>query len=175
LQTRNSAAYKGLYALLLHQGVRDFHSNITIDAMTFFEEKIEIHHIFPQVWCRQHGIEPRRCDSIVNKTAISARTNRIISGNAPSIYLPRLQNPSTGPKMDDRTMDAILHVHAIEPRYLRTNNFDGFFASREAALLGLIEKAMGKPIAREVVEDETMQDIALEVQDYQEEELDAVV
>ena len=173
LQTRNSAAYKGLYALLLHEGVRDFRSNITIDAMTFFDEKIEIHHIFPQVWCKQHGIEPRRCDSIINKTAISARTNRIISGNAPSMYLPRLQNPSTGPKMDDHTMDAILHAHAIEPRCLRMDDFNSFFALREAALLSLIENAMGKPIAREVVEDVTMQDTTQEAPAYQE-ELEAV-
>ena len=175
LQTRNSAANKGLYALLLHEGVRDFRSNITIDAMTFFDEKIEIYHIFPQVWCRQHGIEPRRCDSIINKTAISARTNRIISGNAPSMYVPRLQNPSTGSKMDDQTMNAILHAHAIEPGYLRTDDFNGFYTSREAALLRLIENAIGKPIVRAVVEDETMQNNAQEVQDYQEEELEAVV
>ncbi len=175
LQTRNSAAYKGLYALLLHEGVRDFRSNITIDAMTFFDDKIEIHHIFPQVWCRQHGIEPRRCDSIINKTAIAARTNRIISGNAPSMYVPRLQNPSTGPKMDDQAMDSILRAHAIEPRCLRADDFKGFFAAREAALLKLIENAIGKPIVRAVVEDETIQDNVQEVQDFQEEELEAVV
>ena len=175
LQTRNSAAYKGLYALLLHEGVQDFRSKITIDAMTFFDERIDIHHIFPQAWCKQHGIEPRRCDSIINKTAISARTNSIIGGNAPSIYLFRSQNPSTGPKMDDQTMDAILRVHKIEPRYLRTDNFDGFFASREAALLLLIERAMGKSILREVAEDDTMTVTTQEGNDYQEEELYAVV
>ncbi len=76
--------------------------------------------------------------------------------------------------MDDQTMDAILRVHAIEPRYLRTDDFDGFFASREAALLALIERAMGKPIVREVVEDDTREDKPQEVEDYQVEELDAI-
>lgn len=175
LQTRNSAAYKGLYAILLNEGVQDFRSNTALDAMTFFDERIDIHHIFPQAWCKRHDIESRRCDSIINKTAISARTNRIIGGNAPSIYLPRLQNPSTGPKMDDQTMDTILRVHAIEPKYLRADDFVGFFAAREAALLALIERAMGKLIAREVVQDDTIGDTTQELNDYQEEELDAVV
>ena len=76
--------------------------------------------------------------------------------------------------MDDHTMDAILRAHAIEPRCLRMDDFNGFFALREAALLKLIENAMGKPIAREVVEDVTMQDTAQEAPDYQE-ELEAVV
>lgn len=174
LQTRNSAAYKGLYALLLLEGVQDFRSNTTINAMTFFDEKIDIHHIFPQVWCKQHGIEPRRCDSIINKTAISARTNRIIGGNPPSIYLPRLQHPSIGSKMDNQTMDAILRVHAVEPKYLRVDDFAGFFAAREAALLALIERAMGKLIAREVAQDDTIEDTTQEVNEYQEEELAVV-
>jgi hypothetical protein len=171
LQTRNSAAYKGLYAILLHEGVQDFRSNTTINALTFFDEKIDIHHIFPQAWCKQHGIAPRRCDSIINKTAISARTNRIIGGNPPSIYLPRLQNPSTGPKMGNQMMDAILRVHAIEPQYLRVDDFDGFFAARETALLALIERAMGKLIVREVAQDDAIEVTTQEVNEYQEEEL----
>ena len=76
--------------------------------------------------------------------------------------------------MDDHTMDAILHAHAIEPRCLRMDDFNSFFALREAALLRLIENAMGKPIAREVVEDLTMQDTTQEAPAYQE-ELEAVV
>jgi len=72
-------------------------------------------------------------------------------------------------------MDAILRVHAIEPKYLRADDFDGFIAAREATLLALIERAMGKLIAREVAQDDTIEDTTQEVNDYQEEELDAVV
>jgi hypothetical protein len=55
------------------------------------EEKIDIHHIFPKAWCKQNEIEPKHMDCIVNKTAISARTNRIIGGAAPSKYLLALE------------------------------------------------------------------------------------
>ena len=43
---------------------------------TYFDESIDIHHIFPQKWCGEHGIEPARCDSIVNKTPLTARTTQ---------------------------------------------------------------------------------------------------
>jgi hypothetical protein len=32
-----------------------------------------------------------RCDIIMNKTGLSAKTNGMIGGNAPSSYLPKLQ------------------------------------------------------------------------------------
>lgn len=48
LRTRNSAAYKGLYALLMRDGGRDFRTGEPIDAQTFFDDKVDIHHIFPE-------------------------------------------------------------------------------------------------------------------------------
>ena len=82
LRTRNSAAYKGFYALLLKEGGLDFRSGETINQQIYFDDKIDIHHIFPQEWCRKNSIEAKRCDCIVNKTPLSAKTNRMIGGNA---------------------------------------------------------------------------------------------
>jgi hypothetical protein len=83
LRTRNSAAYKGIYALLMQRGGREFLTDVPISFQTYEEEKIDIHHIFPQRWCKENKIEPKRMDCIVNKTAISSRTNKIIGGGAP--------------------------------------------------------------------------------------------
>jgi hypothetical protein len=47
LRTRNSAAYKGIYALLMRQGGRDWMKNQALSMATFFNYKIDIHHIFP--------------------------------------------------------------------------------------------------------------------------------
>lgn len=41
-------------------------------------------------------------------------------------------------------MDAILGSHAIDPTLLRADAFEAFYAARKAALLGLVERAMGK-------------------------------
>jgi hypothetical protein len=142
LRTRNSAAYKGVHALLMLDGGLDFRTGDSINLQTYFDEKIDIHHIFPKKWCMAKKLDRRRYDSIVNKTPLSARTNRMVGGNAPSIYLPKVEK-SAG--ISASGMAAILKSHVIDPGLLRADDFDGFFASREKALLDRIEKAMGKP------------------------------
>ena len=47
-------------------------------------------------------------------------------------------------QLDDGRMNAILQTHCIEPRLLRRDEFEDFYAARRKALLGLIEDAMGK-------------------------------
>ena len=163
LRTRNSAAYKGLFTLLLRDGGLDFRTGEAIGVQMYFEHKIDIHHIFPQNWCKNNGIEPKRCDSIVNKTPLSAKTNRMIGGNAPSVYLARLQKTDTG--ISEERLNNILRSHLIEPDALRKDNFDLFFRTRQDALLSRIEKAMGKPIVRGSLESEEV-----EVIDYEQEE-----
>lgn len=151
LRTRNSAAYKGLYALLLRDGGRDFRSGDTIEQQMYFDENIDIHHIFPRKWCKDHDIDRERYDSIINKTAISSRTNRQIGGRAPSTYLDRLEN---GAEIKEDEMNRILVSHAITPTYLRNDEFEAFFRDRANALLERIENAMDKPVARDAVEPE---------------------
>jgi len=166
LRTRNSAAYKGIYALLIRDGGLDLRSGTPIDAQMYFDDKIDIHHIFPQDWCRRNGIDAKYCDSIVNKTPLSAKTNRMIGGTSPSSYLARLQR-SAG--IEDRKMDEILHSHLIEPANLREDNFMTFFKARESNLLNRIEQAMGKPIARDITQEDAAY-IADNLSEYQEEE-----
>jgi len=149
LRSRNSAAYKGLYALLIRDGGCEFRTGEPIDLQMYFDDKIDIHHIFPQDWCAAHGIERKRCDCVVNKTAISARTNRTIGGNAPSKYLGSIERNA---RISSHRMDEILRTHVIEPAHLRADNFEGFFAARTQALLNRIESAIGKPVARDIPE-----------------------
>ncbi len=144
LRTRNSAAYKGIYALLLREGARDWMTGEESSIQTYFDERIDIHHVFPQQWCREHGIEPARCDSIVNKTPLTASTNRSIGGRAPSEYLTRIRVP-------DGDLDGYIRTHLVESAHLRADDFDGFFAARQSALLGAIREAMGKPIASDAI------------------------
>ena len=147
LERRTSAAYKGVHALIMHDRTAmkccDFRTRVPIDEKIFFEDQIDIHHIFPKKWCqnRNPNIESKVFNSIVNKTAIAARTNRKIGGNAPSEYLPRIQNEAG---MDSAKMDEILASHLIYADALRTDDFDRFFEARKEALLNAIEKVMGE-------------------------------
>jgi hypothetical protein len=143
LRTRGSAAYKGLYALLLHEGARDLRTGQPSNFANYFDERIDIHHIFPQHWCRQSNIPPALCDSIVNKTPLTARTNRVIGGRAPSDYVSRLQNSA---EITPDQLDAHLRTHLIHPDFLRADNFTAFFEHRQTDLLQRISQAMGKPI-----------------------------
>ena len=146
LRTRNSAAYKGLYALLMHDGGADFRTGEPIAAQTVFDDEIDIHHIFPKRWCDTADIEPATYNSIINKTAISSRTNRQIGGHAPSKYLPALERAAD---INTARMDEILASHCIAPSPVRTDRFWDFYAARAEALLQRIEIATGKTIARE--------------------------
>lgn len=56
----------------------------------------------------------------------------MLRGNAPSIYLPRVQKSSG---YDDSRMEEILKSHVMAPDYLRRDDFDSFFKAREDALL----------------------------------------
>lgn len=143
LQTRNGAAYKGVMALILGNGARDFISGNKMDFTNFVADYVDIHHIFPQKYCETQGYERRKWNCIINKTPIAYRTNRKIGGDAPSKYLKAIESTNVSPA----ALDVNLESHAIDVNALRTDNFDLFFSSRAKALLNLIGQAMGKQIA----------------------------
>jgi hypothetical protein len=161
LRTRNSAAYKGLHAVLMRDGCLDFRTGDPYDLQTYFDERTDIHHIFPQAWCKPKAIDAKRCDCVVNKTPISAKTNRMVGGNAPSDYVARLQK-SAGIK--PTRMDEILSTHLIDASALRADDFDRIFHQRSQELLAKIERAMGNVISRESVEEELPEPVQYEVE-----------
>ncbi len=159
LRSRNSAAYKGINALIQREGAQDFFWKITIqdlDETDWGEYKLDIHHIFPKSWCEKKGIPPSRYNSILNKTPISFKANRMIGGKSPKDYLMQLQHHKSV-HLDDAGMNAILATHQIDPITLREDDFEGFMASRQRMILVKIEAAMGKPVL--VVDDSISSDI----------------
>jgi hypothetical protein len=145
MRMRLSAAYKGVNALLMKEGAQDFRSGQKFDHTVFFGENVDIHHIFPQDWCKSQGLQPAIYDSIINKTPLSYRTNRIIGGVAPSEYLAKLESGnSANPSINRERLAQYLQSHLIEPRLLWSNNFHAFMEDRQRKLLALIEQAMGK-------------------------------
>jgi hypothetical protein len=144
MRMRLSAAYKGVNALLMKEGAQDFRSGQKFDHTVFFGENVDIHHIFPQDWCKRHGIKPTIYDSIINKTPLSYRTNRIIGGVAPSEYIAKLEkgNDAT-PSISSAKLDAYLRSHLIDSSLLRADKFENFMADRQKQLLALVEQATG--------------------------------
>lgn len=148
LRSRNSAAYKGINVLIQRNGARDFFWKSTIrelDETDWEECKLDIHHVFPQDWCAQNDIEPKRFNSILNKTPISYKANRMVGGKAPADYLTQLQTHKSV-MLDDMGMDGILRSHFIDPAFLRSNDYSGYIESRRQLMLSEISKVMGKAV-----------------------------
>ena len=164
LRGRISAAYKAIHALLMRHGCRDFIHGDGVQLMTFFNRKMDVHHIFPQKWCKQQGLDGKTYDSIINKTPLSKKSNIAIGGDAPSVYLRRIET-ETG--ISSAKLDDILRTHLIAPEFLRADDFDGFFNARMEALSVLIGQAMGKP----VVMDRGTNELETEFDGDEEEEL----
>jgi hypothetical protein len=144
LQSRQSAAYKGIMALILKNHARDFISGAEMDFSTYSNEKIDIHHIFPKDYCMEQGYEKSKWNSIVNKTPISASSNREIGGVAPSVYLGKLEKKGSVLPSD---LDGYVETHWIDHTMLRNNEFQSFIVDRAKKLLIAIEQATGRTIS----------------------------
>ncbi|MDZ8052483.1 MAG: DUF262 domain-containing protein [Aulosira sp. ZfuCHP01] len=159
LRSRTSAAYKGINTLIQREGSQDFFWKSTIrdlDESDWEERRLDIHHIFPKSWCDKQGIPASRYNSILNKTPISFKANRMIGGKAPSEYLVQLQNHDSV-QLDDAGMNAILATHQIDAITLRQDDFESFMASRQRMILAKIETVMGKPVL--AVDDSAFSDV----------------
>lgn len=150
MRMRLSAAYKGVNALLMHEGAEDFRSGQKFSQTIFFDENVDIHHIFPQDWCKKEGIAKGVYDSIINKTPLAAKTNRIIGGVAPSDYMSRIEKEN--PELVPLAFDNRLRSHLVDPELLRADDFHAFMAARQQALVDLIASVIGKPV---IVADQT--------------------
>ena len=144
LTTRNSAAYKGIMALILKNHCKDFISGSEMDFASYVGEATDIHHIFPSNYCEQQHYDKKLWNSVINKTPIYARTNRILGGVAPSRYISSIERNH---QVNSNDLDQFLASHLINTVAIRSDDFDTYFNDRAQSLFDLIENATGKPIA----------------------------
>ncbi|WP_328775749.1 DUF262 domain-containing protein [Streptomyces goshikiensis] len=143
LTTRNSAAYKGIYALLIKQGAVDWHHTETPLKPSLMDEYgVDVRHIFPRAWVRRqyNGSKTPPANSIVNKTPLSLRAAQGLTG-APGAYLDSLAAASD---MRREWFDDVIATHLIDPYLLRKNDYEAFYAARAKQLEDMVYTAMGK-------------------------------
>jgi len=143
LTTRNSAAYKGIMALILQDEPLDFATAEKMSIASYTLESTDIHHIFPQSYCDKNGLPKEKWNSVVNKTMINATTNRMIGGVAPSEYIQKLFRKNG----DTVIVINAIGTHKIDFELLNADRFDDFINDRAIRLLDRIEKATGKAVA----------------------------
>lgn len=144
LQSRLSAAYKGVMALILKESCLDFITGSAMDFTTFLDESTDIHHIFPRKYCEDKKLDKKKWNSIVNKTPLFAKTNRSIGGSSPSKYVQKIINDN---RVTEANRNSYLTSHLISVEDLKNDNFDEYFIKRAKSLLNLIGSAMDKPIS----------------------------
>ena len=116
--------------LIALKGAKDFQAD---DSIEF--HALDDHHIFPRAYLDQlvgpdgKPIPPDRINSIVNRTLISAPTNRRISRSSPSNYLERIVPAGLA--------SGIMATHFIDTDALaamKADNFEAFLDARELTL-----------------------------------------
>ncbi|MFG2473501.1 DUF262 domain-containing protein [Streptomyces fagopyri] len=142
LSTRNSAAYKGIYALLVKQGAVDWYfTEAPLNAARLAEYSVEVRQIFSKAWIdKNQQSYSNRANSIINKTPLSLRASKSMTGS-PAGYLKTLALESG---MRSEWFDDVIGTHLIDPAALHSADFELFYESRSKQLLELVMSAMGK-------------------------------
>lgn len=117
---------------------------ITMDIVKSMDESPDIHHIFPEAYCKKMGFDKNKWNSIVNKTPLLPASNRQIGGEAPSVYSKSIMKKA---EIDEAELKYRVESHLINYDYLISDNFDKYFTARAKAILKVIEDAMGKTIS----------------------------
>ena len=106
--------------------------------MTNGTTQTQMHHIFPQKWCRDHGVPNEKANSAANLTLIDSDTNRTISGKAPSKYLEEIRIQAGN--ISHERLHEVMDSHLINPIHLQSDDFDAFHQERAQRISQLIEQ-----------------------------------
>ena len=150
LQTKNSAAYKGIMALILSNRACDWISGMEMGVQKYLEERSDVHHIFPQEYCINMNYDKKKWNSIINKTPLFFSTNRYIGGTSPNDYMNKIIRKKD---ISEEKLKQYISSHMINADLLDNNNFEDFIIDRAIKILNRIERCTGKKITDRNSED----------------------
>lgn len=150
LQTKNSAAYKGIMALILSNRACDWISGMEMGVQKYLEERSDVHHIFPQEYCINMNYDKKKWNSIINKTPLFFSTNRYIGGTSPNDYMNKIIRKKD---ISEEKLKQYISSHMINADLLDNNNFEDFIIDRAIKILNGIERCTGKKITDRNSED----------------------
>ncbi|SDS16151.1 DUF262 domain-containing protein [Corynebacterium timonense] len=143
----SSGVYRGLYALVMARGARDWRTGEEFNAETRAQLEPGFYEVFPRGFCEAHGVSQQLAESVLNRTPMGIRTKVLVENNGPKRYLPRLQSKSL---MDDAEFDAMLAGHQLDPALARSSDHERFFADRLSRFTDIVEYSMGTPVIRDL-------------------------
>ncbi len=139
---RGTSVYNGIFNLLVLSGARDWMAG-TVPQYG----ELDDHHIVPKDWGKNHKLDTS-IDTILNRTPLSARTNRrVINDRLPNEYLPELIGEN-----GELTVRATLESHFVSPASLdillrdpfTPSDFEDFLTERQRTLREAIEDLLVK-------------------------------
>ena len=140
---RGTSVYNGIFNLLVLRGARDW---MTGNVPQYGD--LDDHHIVPKDWRKNHADVGNLIDTILNRTPLTADTNRnVISSRLPNEYLPELIAEN-----GEATVRATLESHLISPAafdiLLRDpftrEDFEAFLLERQRTIQDAIEDLLVK-------------------------------
>jgi hypothetical protein len=140
---RGTSVYNGIFNLLVLKGARDWMTgNVPQHG------DLDDHHIVPRDWGKAHSEIGTSIDTILNRTPLTADTNRhVISDRLPNAYLPELI-ASNGESAVRATLESHFISSAPFDILLRDpftpDDFDAFLAERQRTIQAAIEDLLIK-------------------------------
>ena len=140
---RGTTVYNGIFNLLVLRGARDW---MTGNVPQYGD--LDDHHIVPKDWRKNHPGIGTLIDTVLNRTPLTADTNRhVIRNRLPNAYLPELIAAN-----GEAVVRATLESHLISPTafdiLLRDpftrEDFEAFLTERQRTLQDAIEDLLVK-------------------------------
>ncbi len=137
--TSSGAVFIGIMSIIHHQKLlKNLANNMNVD----FNQKVDIHHIFPEDYLKKNfsedSFENENVDSILNKMMIEKIPNLKFGSKAPSVYLK--EEPLD---KNVNLLDSLSSHRIPEPSKLINsdydNNFKQFLSDRFDMIKGLID------------------------------------
>ncbi|MBI3615032.1 MAG: DUF4268 domain-containing protein [Candidatus Omnitrophica bacterium] len=143
---RQRAVYRGVIALIVRHGAKDFYLGRKITPELVAEERMNDHHVFPRAYLRERSVSGRSADCVLNRTLIDHRTNKSIGMRPPSEYMRNIGEQLRKGQTAGITLEVILESHLLpagSDNPLLKDDFDEFLEKRKQLILKALEEATG--------------------------------
>ncbi len=148
---QGTAVYNGIINLLVRAEAKDWLKNETAIG-----KNVDDHHIIPKSWGKTVGLG-NKIDTVLNRTLLSAETNRdIIGSSLPNKYLPRLieRNGESEVRKIFRShfiADQAFDILMEDP--FTVEHFEQFISARESTILDAIGELVNVDIKQDAQEE----------------------
>jgi hypothetical protein len=142
LRKKGDAAYNGVFNLLVINGARDWASGNVAQP-----DDIDDHHIIPQSWGRPIEEIGGAVDTILNRTPLSAETNRrFISDRLPNEYLPEWMERDSEAEVRQVLRTHLISDYAFEVllrKPFTPTDFKEFIHERQRSIVEAMQEVVG--------------------------------